>query len=68
MIAKLFLTFVFTIIIASGEPAILRAVLSRLSPAHQRRLVEAWDTAITQTGGYFYSRLLLHGCSPPPGT
>jgi predicted PurR-regulated permease PerM len=28
-------------------------------PGRQERLGWAWDTAITQTGGYFYSRLLL---------
>lgn len=59
MFAKLFLTFIFTVIIATGEPAILRAVLQRLAPENQHRLVEAWDTAVAQTGGYFYSRLLL---------
>lgn len=59
MVAKVFLTFVFTIIIASGEPTILKAILGRLSPVNQRRLIDAWDTAVTQTGGYFYSRLLL---------
>jgi predicted PurR-regulated permease PerM len=59
LVAKVFLTFVFTIIIASGEPAILRAILRRLGPSHQIRLIDAWDTAVAQTGGYFYSRLLL---------
>ncbi|MFM2437993.1 MAG: hypothetical protein RLZ55_810 [Actinomycetota bacterium] len=59
LLAKVFVTFVFTIIIASGEPAILRAILSRLGPSHQLRLIDAWETAIQQTGGYFYSRLLL---------
>lgn len=59
LVAKVFLTFVFTIIIAAGEPAILRAILRRLGPSHQIRLIDAWDTAVAQTGGYFYSRLLL---------
>ncbi len=59
VIAKLFLTLVFTIIIASSEPSILRAVLGRLSPHNQKRFLESWETAIAQTGGYFYSRLLL---------
>jgi predicted PurR-regulated permease PerM len=34
-------------------------VLTRLPPARQHRLGWAWDTAIQQTGGYFYSRLIL---------
>lgn len=59
LIAKLFLTLVFTIVIASGEPNLLRAILGKLSPRNQERFIDAWDTAIEQTGGYFYSRLLL---------
>jgi predicted PurR-regulated permease PerM len=59
LVAKVFLTLVFTVVIASSEPGILRAILPRLSPAHQERFLDAWDTAIEQTGGYFYSRLLL---------
>ena len=59
LIAKLFLTLVFTIVIASSEPNILRAILGKLSPKNQQRFIAAWDTAIEQTGGYFYSRLLL---------
>lgn len=59
LVAKLFLTLVFTVVIASSEPNILRAILPRLSPTHQIRFMDAWDTAIQQTGGYFYSRLLL---------
>ena len=59
LIAKLFLTLVFTIVIASSEPNLLRAILGKLSPRNQERFIDAWDTAIEQTGGYFYSRLLL---------
>lgn len=59
LIAKLFLTLVFTIVIASSEPNLLRAILGKLSPVNQQRFIVAWDTAIEQTGGYFYSRLLL---------
>lgn len=59
LIAKLVLIFVFTIVIATSEPNLLRAVLGRLNPTNQKRFLDAWDTAIEQTGGYFYSRLLL---------
>lgn len=59
IVAKLLLTLIFTIVIASSEPQLLRAILGRLKPANQQRFIDAWDTAITQTGGYFYSRLLL---------
>lgn len=61
LVAKLFLTLVFTMVIATSEPNILRAILPRLKPENQLRFLDAWDTAITQTGGYFYSRLLLMG-------
>lgn len=61
LLAKIFLTLVFTIMIASGEPAIIRAILRTLSPKNQLRFYDAWQTAVTQTGGYFYSRLLLMG-------
>jgi predicted PurR-regulated permease PerM len=49
----------FTFYFAAGAPAIRRAVLTRLPPARQHRLGWALDTAIQQTGGYFYSRLIL---------
>ena len=49
----------FTFYFAAGAPTLRRTVLTRLPPARQHRLGWAWDTAIEQTGGYFYSRLLL---------
>lgn len=49
----------FAFYLAADYPRIERAVLSRLRPDRQR--VYAWVTevSIRQTGGYFYSRLLL---------
>ena len=49
----------FTFYFAADHPRIRRAMLSRM-PARRRRVV-GWvvDTSIEQTGGYFYSRLLL---------
>ncbi len=49
----------FTFYFAAGAPTLRRTVLTRLPSARQNRLGWAWDTAIQQTGGYFYSRLLL---------
>jgi predicted PurR-regulated permease PerM len=49
----------FTFYFAADAPKIRHAVLRRLPPAKQQRLGWAWDTAIEQTGGYFYSRMLL---------
>ena len=49
----------FTFYIAVDFPKIRRAFMTRMTP--ERQHVFAWitDTSIEQTGGYFYSRLLL---------
>jgi predicted PurR-regulated permease PerM len=49
----------FTFYFAADNQRIRRALLSRMPPHRQR--VYSWisDTALEQTGGYFYSRLLL---------
>jgi predicted PurR-regulated permease PerM len=44
--------------VAEG-PKLRRAICGLLPPANQKHVLFVWDTAITQTGGYFYSRLLL---------
>lgn len=59
IVFKFFTVMMFTFLIAAGEPSLRRTIQKRLSPENQRRFVGAWDTAISQTGGYFYSRLLL---------
>jgi predicted PurR-regulated permease PerM len=48
-------TFYFTV----DYVRIQRLVLSWFSPARQERLGWTWDQAVEQTGGYFYSRLIL---------
>ena len=40
-------------------PKLRRAILSRMRPERQERVLFVWEKAIEQTGGYFYSRLLL---------
>lgn len=50
---------VFTFYFAADAPRIERAILSRMPPHRQQKWGWAWDTAVEQTGGYFYSRLLL---------
>lgn len=49
----------FTFYLAADSRRIRQAMLSRMPPHRQR--VYSWvaDTALQQTGGYFYSRLLL---------
>ncbi len=49
----------FTFYIAADYPRIERALMSRMPPARQRVFGWISDTSIDQTGGYFYSRLLL---------
>src|SRR2546428_1724981 len=44
--------------VAQG-PQLRRAVCARFRPDRQRRILFSWEQAIEQTGGYFYSRLLL---------
>jgi predicted PurR-regulated permease PerM len=48
-------TFYFTV----DYQRIQRLVLSWFSPQHQERLGWTWDQAVEQTGGYFYSRMIL---------
>ena len=59
LVFQLLTTATFTFYLAADAPRIRRAVLVRLPPAKQERLGWAWDTAIKQTGGYFYSRMIL---------
>ena len=56
---QFFTIAMFTFYFAADAPRIRRTVLRRLPPQRQQRVGWAWDTAIAQTGGYFYSRLLL---------
>ena len=49
----------FTFYMVAQGPQMRRAVLSRFRPGRQRRILFVWERAIEQTGGYFYSRLLL---------
>ena len=49
----------FTFYFAADAPKIFHALLGRLPAERQMRAGRAWDVAIVQTGGYFYSRSLL---------
>ncbi len=49
----------FTFYMVAQGPQMRRAVCSRFPPDRQRRILFIWEQAISQTGGYFYSRLLL---------
>jgi predicted PurR-regulated permease PerM len=49
----------FTFYMTAQGPQMRRTVCSRFRPDRQRRILFIWEQAIEQTGGYFYSRLLL---------
>lgn len=49
----------FTFYFTAQAPQLRNAVLSLFSPSVQQRLGWTWDRAIQETGGYFYSRLIL---------
>jgi predicted PurR-regulated permease PerM len=49
----------FTFYLVAEGPKFRRALLSRMRPDRQARVLFVWEQAIQQTGGYFYSRLLL---------
>jgi predicted PurR-regulated permease PerM len=49
----------FTFYMVAQGPKLRRAVLSWFRPRRQRQILALWEEAIRQTGGYFYSRLLI---------
>ncbi len=59
IIFQFFTIAMFAFYFAADAPQIRRAILRKFAPNQQQRLGWAWDTAIEQTGGYLYSRLLL---------
>ena len=59
LVFELFTIAMFTFYFAADYPAIQHTLLRRRTPERQQRLGWALDTAVKQTSGYFYSRLLL---------
>lgn len=59
IVFDLFTIAAFTFYFAADFPKLRRAVMSRMTPERQRVFAWITDTSIEQTGGYFYSRLLL---------
>ena len=49
----------FTYYLVADGPRLRRVICSRLRPSRQEAVLQAWDLAITKTGGYLYSRALL---------
>jgi predicted PurR-regulated permease PerM len=59
LVFQLITIVTFTCYLVANGPRLRRAVLTRVPPPRQQRLGWAWDTAIQQTGSYFYSRSVL---------
>ncbi len=59
LVFQFFTIAMFTFYFAADAPRIRSTMLRRLTPERQERMGWAWDTAVAETGGYFYSRLLL---------
>jgi len=59
LIFQFFTIAMFAFYFAADAPRIRRAILRKFPPDQQQRLGWGWDTAIEQTGGYLYSRMLL---------
>lgn len=49
----------FTFYFTADSPRVKRSILRLFSPKTQQRIGWTWDQAIVQTGGYFYSRMIL---------
>lgn len=56
---QVFSATLFTYYLVADGPKLRRAVCSRLRPRRQRSVLQAWELAISKTGGYLYSRALL---------
>ncbi|MEX0985261.1 MAG: AI-2E family transporter [Actinomycetota bacterium] len=49
----------FTFYLVAEGPKVRRTVCAAFPPRSQERVLFIWNEAVDQTGGYFYSRLLL---------
>jgi len=56
---QIFSVLLFSYYLVADGPRLRRAICSRLKPDRQQRVLEAWELAISKTGGFLYSRALL---------
>ena len=56
---QMFTVLLFSYYLVADGPRLRRSICSRLRPDQQRQVLNAWELAITKTGGYLYSRALL---------
>ena len=53
----------FTFYLVAEGPKLRRNVCSLLPPERQRQVLSVWNLAVSKTGGYIYSRLILAAVS-----
>ncbi|MFM7263078.1 MAG: AI-2E family transporter, partial [Acidimicrobiales bacterium] len=63
MLFQSFTVLLFSFYLVADGPRLRRSICTRLPAERQRRVLDTWDLAITKTGGYLYSRLVLAGLS-----
>ncbi|MEY3806465.1 MAG: hypothetical protein RIR69_1277 [Actinomycetota bacterium] len=56
---QIFSVLLFAFYLVADGPRLRRSICSRLDASQQRAVLDAWELAITKTGGYLYSRALL---------
>lgn len=56
---QIFSVLLFAFYLVADGPRLRRSICSRLDASQQRTVLDAWELAITKTGGYLYSRALL---------
>jgi predicted PurR-regulated permease PerM len=56
---QLLTVLLFSFYLVADGPKLRRAICQRLRPERQAQVLQAWELAITKTGGYLYSRALL---------
>lgn len=56
---QIFSVLLFSYYLVADGPRLRRAICGRLKPDRQQRVLEAWELAISKTGGFLYSRALL---------
>ena len=54
-----FSVLLFAFYFVADGPRLRRVICSRLKPERQRGVLDAWELAITKTGGFLYSRAFL---------
>ena len=63
VLLQVFSVLLYSFYLVADGPRLRRSICSRLRPERQRIVLDTWELAISKTGGYLYSRVLLAGIS-----